>query len=124
MPSSVLQRIPVVLATLVLVVVSVVALSACAADPPEVPVGADGEPDPELAVGREVFAARCVSCHGESGGGGSGPNIQAPGIVERYPDVADQVAVVVGGRAGMPAFDEVLSAEEIAAVVRYTREVL
>ena len=41
-----------------------------------------------------------------------------------YPDPADQIAVVTNGRGGMPAFGDRLSAEEIAAVVEYTRTVL
>jgi mono/diheme cytochrome c family protein len=41
-----------------------------------------------------------------------------------YPDAADEIAVVTNGRGGMPAFSERLSAEEIAAVVDYTRTVL
>ncbi len=96
----------------------------CASDPPDVPTGADGSVDPELALGREVFAARCVSCHGEAGGGGRGPNITGDRMAERFPDPADQIAVVAAGRNEMPAFEDVLSAEEIAAVVRYTRDVL
>lgn len=96
----------------------------CASDPPDVPAGADGTVDPELALGREVFAARCVSCHGEAGGGGRGPNITGDRMAERFPDPADQVAVITAGRNGMPAFEDVLSPEQIAAVVRYTRDVL
>ncbi|MCU0274941.1 MAG: cytochrome c [Acidimicrobiales bacterium] len=99
-------------------------MAGCASDPPDVPTGADGAVDPELTLGREVFAARCVSCHGESGGGGRGPNITGDRMAERYPDPADQIAVVTAGRNEMPAFEDVLSPEQIAAVVRYTREVL
>jgi mono/diheme cytochrome c family protein len=47
-------------------------------------------------------------------------------MTERFPDVADQVALVSNGVSGtsMRAFSDVLSAEEIDAVVRYTRESL
>jgi mono/diheme cytochrome c family protein len=42
-------------------------------------------------------------------------------MVERFPDPADQAAVIVEGRRGMPAFGTRLSADELAAVVEFTR---
>jgi mono/diheme cytochrome c family protein len=113
-----------VLRRLLLPLLAAAAFVGCANDPPEVPAGPDGAPDAELVLGREVYAARCASCHGESGGGGAGPSVRGERIVERYPDIADQIAVVADGRNGMPAFEDVLSPEQIEAVVRYTREVL
>jgi mono/diheme cytochrome c family protein len=110
--------------SLSLLLLTSVLVVGCASDPPDVPTGADGTIDPELALGREVFAARCVSCHGESGGGGRGPNITGDRMAERFPDPADQVAVITAGRNEMPAFEDVLSPEQIDAVVRYTRDVL
>jgi cytochrome c oxidase subunit II len=107
-------------ALVALVVLVVFAGVGCSADPPDVPEGAD----PVLLQGRDVFAARCVSCHGESGGGGRGPSVRGERMLERFPDPADQIAVIANGRGGMPAFGSVLSEEEIDAVVRYTREVL
>jgi mono/diheme cytochrome c family protein len=44
--------------------------------------------------------------------------------VERFPQVADQLELVREGRGTMPAWEGRLSPEQIAAVVRYTREVL
>jgi len=81
--------------------------------------------DPFLAQGQQVFNARCASCHGADGGGGIAPAL-AGRMVERFPDPADQVALIAGGVPGtsMRAFEDVLSAEEIEAVVRYTRESL
>ncbi|MEE9414850.1 MAG: cytochrome c [Acidimicrobiales bacterium] len=93
--------------------------SACASVP-EVPANAD----PALEVGRDVWGARCATCHGPSGGGGTGSVLNDGLAVERYPDIADEIAVVRDGRANMPSFASVLSEEEIEAVVRYTREVL
>lgn len=43
-------------------------------------------------------------------------------MVEAFPDVADQVALVSEGAGGMPGFGASLSPEEIEAVVLYTRE--
>lgn len=93
--------------------------SACAAAP-EVPPNAD----PALNIGRDVWSARCATCHGPSGGGGTGSVLNEGLVVDRYPDIADEIEVVANGRANMPAFSSVLTADEIEAVVRYTREIL
>lgn len=95
----------------------------CAGSAPEVPVGADGVADPELVLGREVFSSRCSSCHGSSGGGGTGTRL-AGRVTESFPDPTDQAAVIRDGRNNMPSFAGTLSEAQIAAVVRYTREVL
>ena len=91
---------------------------------PEVPAGPDGTPDPVLVAGRQVYVERCANCHGDDGGGGRGSELSDGLLIERYPDVAEQVAVVFEGVRGMPAFGEALSVEEIEAVTRFTREVL
>lgn len=91
---------------------------------PEVPVGADGVADPVLVSGRQVYSSRCASCHDADGSGSRGPNITGARVTERYPNVADQIDVIVNGRGGMPSFGNSLSDDEIDAVVRYTREVL
>ncbi|MGI9603958.1 MAG: c-type cytochrome [Acidimicrobiales bacterium] len=106
------------------VLVVIVLLSAACSSPPEVPVGPDGQPDPVLSEGRDIYGDRCASCHGTSGGGGRGPNIQGERITTKYPEIADQVRVVVEGRNQMPAFGESLTPDQAEAVVRYTREVL
>lgn len=79
--------------------------------------------DPVLAQGQKVFGANCAQCHGKNGNGGMGPKL-AGVVVAKYPDIADQEAVIANGKEGMPTFDEKLTAEEIDAVARYTREVL
>lgn len=86
--------------------------------------GDDGEQEVAAGgadLGAEVYAASCAGCHGADGGGGAGPQLSDGAVVDAFPDEADQVAVVTDGRGGMPAFGERLSAEEIAAVVAYTR---
>ena len=78
--------------------------------------------DPELFLGQDVYQRRCAQCHGGTGGGGIGPNIQ--NVEDRLSDV-EQRSVVVNGRNGrMPAFGATLVDDEIDAVVRYTREIL
>jgi len=86
------------------------------------------EPAPTLpggdVAGAAVFEANCAACHGADGGGGVGPQLSDGAVVEAYPDVADEIAVITEGRAGMPAFGDALSPAEIDAVARYTRESL
>lgn len=114
------MRTPPLVVSLVLVLAIA---SGCASDPPEVPLGPDGRPDATLALGRDVFGARCANCHGSAGGGGTGPRL-AGTVTETYPDPADQEEVIRDGRNSMPSFGGSLSDAEIDAVVRYTREVL
>lgn len=72
-------------------------------------------------TGQAIFATRCASCHGADGEGGFGPTL-AGVVVQRYPNIADQEAVVANGRGSMPSFADSLTPEQIAAVVAYTRE--
>lgn len=110
------------LATAVLVAVAVAGGAACAASPPEVPGTADGMADPVLVRGREVWSRSCSSCHAPDGSGGRGPSVRA--VEDRYPTVAEQVVLVSDGRGSMPGFGSRYAADELEAVVRYTREVL
>ena len=87
-------------------------------------MGSDGQVDAVLLQGRDIFSTRCATCHGADGGGGQGPKLNDGRVTEVYPDIAAQIAVVTGGRNGMPSFSNLLGDEEIEAVVRYTREVL
>ena len=71
-------------------------------------------------VGAAIFATRCASCHGADGGGGFGPTL-AGVVTSRFPNPADQEAVVANGRGAMPSFSDSLTPEQIAAVVEFTR---
>ena len=71
-------------------------------------------------AGQAIFATRCSSCHGADGGGGFGPTL-AGVVAQRFPNIADQVAVVTNGRGSMPSFAGSLTPEQITAVVAYTR---
>lgn len=79
--------------------------------------------DVTLLAGRDVWIGNCTRCHGQRGQGGVGPRL-AGVVTDRYPDVTEQITLVESGRGIMPAWEGRLTAEEIAAVVRYTREVL
>lgn len=96
----------------------------CAGDPPEVPLGPDGQPDPALVQGRAVYAEHCASCHGRGGGGGQGPRLNDGAVLETYQNIDDQVAVVSDGKGSMPSFSNRLTRAQIESVTRYTREVL
>ena len=118
-------------ASLPLIGVSVVAclmgLSGAACSSAEVPIPptmADGQPDPVLVAGRQVYIERCANCHGGDGGGGRGPALARGAMTEAYPEVADQIDLVSDGYRLMPSFGDVLTREQIEAVIRFTREVL
>jgi len=74
--------------------------------------------------GAVIFGQRCAGCHGGDGSGGIGPRLAGGRVVADFPDQQQQIVFVTSGRGGMPAFGERLSADEIAAVVDYTRTVL
>ncbi len=87
-----------------------------------VPTGRQAQ-DPQLVDGRRVFVASCARCHGARGEGRIGPRL-AGRVAERFPDVDDQISFVTEGKGLMPGFGNLLTDEEIEAVVRYEREVL
>lgn len=77
-------------------------------------------PTTTAAPGVALFATNCASCHGANGDGGTAPRL-AGTVVEKYPVVEDQLAVVRIGRGSMPAFGSQLSADEIRQIVDFTR---
>ena len=107
------------------VLIAVTALFAgCASDAVDVPLGPDGEPDPELVVGRDVWSQSCARCHGNDGGGDSGPKLSDGRVSEAFSDPADMGQLILDGKGAMPSFSGKLSNNEVAAIVRYTLEVL
>lgn len=70
--------------------------------------------------GAAIYRANCATCHGAAGQGFVGPAL-AGVVATKYPDVADQIAVVTNGRGAMPGFGSRLSAEQIRSVVDHTR---
>ena len=101
------------------VLIAVTVMTGCVGQPPEVAVD-----DPELTVGRSIYRANCVACHGVSGGGGTGPKLADGAVVEAYPLIDDQIEFVANGKGQMPAYQGRLDDGQLRAVVRYTREVL
>jgi mono/diheme cytochrome c family protein len=68
-----------------------------------------------------LYQDRCAACHGARGEGLTGPRLADGAAVARFPDVADQIELVEQGASNMPPFGDVLSDEELRAVVEYTR---
>jgi mono/diheme cytochrome c family protein len=119
-----LRRIRTAGATLALWAIVALGAVGCSSAP-EVPVGPDGEPDPELVLGRDVYSARCSNCHGSEGQGGRGPRLNEGASLSAYPEATAMADVIANGlNEGMPAFGDSLDGAEIDAVVAYIREVL
>ncbi|MBA2337287.1 MAG: cytochrome c, partial [Acidimicrobiia bacterium] len=97
-----------------------------------------------FTLGGEVYTARCAVCHGGNGGGGVGPALAGEAVVATFPagscatddghitwvalgtggwpdPTYGATAKPVGGGGVMPAFGEILSEEELGAVVLYER---
>lgn len=88
----------------------------------------------QLELGARVYAERCQICHGRDGAGGVAPKLAEGAALARFPDPAEMVAFVLAGSepgrpygqggegtGGMPSWENVLSDEEVAAVVAYER---
>ena len=80
--------------------------------------------DPEkqrfLTVGQAIFKTNCISCHGRSGEGGSGPNMTDESfiLVKTVTDIA-QTVIKGSVSAGMPAWGNRLSTNEVVLVSAY-----
>jgi mono/diheme cytochrome c family protein len=86
--------------------------------------GGDSASDGPADPGAVVYSDNCASCHGADGGGGVGPALSGGLVVDAYPDIADEIAIIAEGRAAMPSFGDRLTPEELTAVAEYTRESL
>ena len=93
-----------------------------------------------LATGSHVYEARCASCHGATGGGGSGYALADGEVLATFPTAAAHIQWVVIGsdgvglgnqygdpargrvvEGGMPAWGDVLTVEELIGVVLHER---
>ena len=75
------------------------------------------------AEGRNVYTEVCQACHMADARGGGGAGMGIPALAGN-PNMADKklvIGVLVNGRGGMPWFTDMLSAEQIAAVLTYVR---
>lgn len=74
-----------------------------------------------LASGQTVYAARCAVCHGQSGEGQIGPNLTDNYWIHGAGQMVDIVQVVKTGvtAKGMPAWENMISADEVKHVAAY-----
>jgi mono/diheme cytochrome c family protein len=80
--------------------------------------GGGGEARP--TTGKGIYEANCATCHGVDGQGGVGAAL-AGVVVEKYPNIEEQITLVSEGRGEMPAWRDELTPKEIRKVVEYTR---
>jgi cytochrome c oxidase cbb3-type subunit 3 len=75
----------------------------------------------DVAAGKVLFGHLCVTCHGPDGGGGSGPPLNRPTLVNA-PDDAALRAIIADGipNRGMPRVRRTLDSEQ-RALVAYVR---
>jgi len=118
--ASMSMRSPRILAAGLTLVAGVTLVAACSGSTSSPAAPSD---DPVLVEGQQIYSQNCASCHGASGQGGYGAKL-AGTVTVKYPNIDDQIAVITNGKGAMPAFSKKLSAEQITAVTRYTREVL
>ena len=96
--------------------------AAAGAAPYAAAAGSDGgaASAPAAADGKAVFSDNCGGCHTLSDAGASGiagPSLDGAGL-----DAETVAGIVRGGRGGMPAFGDSLSAAQIQAVADYVAE--
>lgn len=73
--------------------------------------------------GREVYEQICQACHMPDAKGGSGAGAVIPALAGN-PKLADKdypIRMLLHGRGGMPWFTDLLSPEQMAAVINYVR---
>jgi cytochrome c oxidase cbb3-type subunit 3 len=73
--------------------------------------------------GKVVYAVRCLACHGPMGQGSIGPNLTDNHWIHGKGTMADVAQTVSAGvlDKGMPAWESVLSPDELKQVVAYVR---
>ncbi|MEZ4728464.1 MAG: cytochrome c [Caldilineaceae bacterium] len=89
--------------------------------PPPIPTaGAAGEQ--LINRGEQRYAAHCVTCHQPDGAGqGAYPALSGNAFVTDQ-EPTQVIQTVLYGRGQMPAFQDTLSNQEIAAVISYIRK--
>lgn len=83
-------------------------------EPSEVDVGTSID----TATGDQLYVQNCAGCHGQAGEGGSGPALVGN---EALTDDSAVVEQILNGGGGMPAWQNRLSDEEVAAVGTHIR---
>lgn len=92
-------------------------LAACNATPSNSDVARIAALTPDNANGTTVFADNCAVCHGDTGGGGTGPKLAGKAIA-----LDTVIDTVFNGKESMPEFGSSLTDQEIADVSAYVSE--
>ncbi|BCS53829.1 c-type cytochrome [Geobacter sp. SVR] len=81
--------------------------------------GAAASPDNKAAQGKQLYAANCAACHGETAKGSVGPDLTAAAY--KYGKSKTEISRSIGeGRpGGMPGFGSQLDKEQIEALAEY-----
>lgn len=79
---------------------------------------------PDLTVGELLWQGRCARCHGPDGrGGGQAPvNMASPEWQARLDNAQIARTIAAGKPPAMPAFGDLLSADQIEALVLHIRQ--
>lgn len=77
--------------------------------------------DKAMEMGAEVYAGKCVVCHGANGEGGIGYPFAGTEFMTSPDKLQSNIDVLNNGRGGMPSFSAQLTPKEIAAVITYQR---
>ncbi len=79
--------------------------------------------DELMAVGEEVYVARCAACHQINGAGlpPTFPALKASAIAIEKDKIGEHISIVLNGKNAMPGFGSQLTPKEVAAVVTYER---
>jgi cytochrome c6 len=72
--------------------------------------------------GKTLFAKNCSACHQVAGVGIPGAFPALKGNPFLQGEAEQVIATVLNGRAGMPAFAEVIADEPLAAILSYARQ--
>ena len=75
------------------------------------------------AEGEAVYRQICQACHMADARGGSGAGTGIPALADnpRMADKAYAIDILVNGRGGMPWFTDMLTPQQIAAVLNHVR---
>lgn len=75
------------------------------------------------AEGEAVYRQICQACHMADARGGGGAGTGIPGLADnpRLADKAYAIDILVKGRGGMPWFTDMLTPQQIAAVLNHVR---
>ncbi|HIJ80534.1 MAG TPA: c-type cytochrome [Desulfuromonadales bacterium] len=72
-----------------------------------------------IAAGKQLYGKLCVSCHGEGGKGGIGPNLTSSKYKYGKARLEVTKSIAEGRPGGMPAFNSQSDHEQVESLVEY-----